>query len=176
MRQSREKYPLEIRVLHWLMAIAIIGMLIAGFVVSGIPKDDPTRHLVLGLHKSFGISLFALAALRLLSRLFTTVPSLPEVIPSMQRAIVQAAHVVVYALMLLMPLSGYVMSISMGQPVRWFGLAVPRLLAEDRARGLMAGNVHGAAAYVLIALLVLHIGAVAWHYVVDRVNLLRRMV
>jgi cytochrome b561 len=175
MRQSKEKYALEIRVLHWLMAVAFAGMLIAGFIVSGIPKDEPSRHLILGPHKSFGITLFALAALRVILRLFARAPSLPEAIPSMQRAIAHAAHFAFYGLMLLMPISGYVMSTSMGQPVRWFGLDVPRLLAEDRARGLVAGNVHAVAAYALIALLSLHIGAVAWHYFVDRENLLRRM-
>ena len=175
MRQTKEKYALEIRVLQWLMAIAIVGMLIAGFIISGIPKNESTRHLYLGLHKSFGMTLFALAALRLMSRLFATTPPLPDTVRSMQRTLAHAAHFAFYGLMLLMPISGYVMSISMGQPVRWFGLAVPRLLAEDRARGLLAGNVHAVAAYALLALLTLHVGAVAWHYFVDRVNLLRRM-
>lgn len=175
MRQSKGKYALEIRVLHWLMAVALLGMLIVGFVVSGIPKSEPARHFYLGLHKSFGITLFALAAVRLMSRLFAAAPSLPDAIPSMQRAIAQTAHFALYGLMLLMPISGYVMSISMGQPVRWFGLAVPRLLAEDHARGLVAGGIHAVAAYALVALLTLHVGAVAWHYFSDRVNLLRRI-
>jgi cytochrome b561 len=176
MRQVNGKYPLEIRVLHWLMAIAMVGMLIVGFIVSGIPKNEPARHLYLGLHKSFGITLFALAALRLMSRILVRAPSLPDTIPSMQRACAQAAHFAFYALMFLMPISGYVMSVSMGQPVRWFGLAVPPLLAEAKARGLVAGNIHAVAAYALIALLTLHVGAAAWHYFSDRVNLLRRMV
>ena len=170
------KYTLEIRVLHWLMAIAIVGMIIAGFVAAGLPKTDPARHLYLGLHKSFGTTLFALAALRLMLRSFTASPPLPDAIAAMQRNLAKSAHVVLYGLMLLMPVSGYVMSISMGQPVRWFGFAVPRLLAEDKARGLMAGNVHAAAGYLLIAVLALHLGAVAWHYAFDRVNLLRRVV
>ena len=171
-----EKYTLEIRVLHWLMAIAFVGMLIVGFIVSGIPKNEPARHLYLGLHKSFGITLFALAALRLMSRLFTAAPSLPDAIPSRQRAVAQVAHVAFYGLMFLMPVSGYVRSISMGQPVRWFGLEMPRLLTEDHPRGLIAGNVHAVAAYALVVVLVLHVGAVAWHYVFDRMNLLRRIV
>jgi cytochrome b561 len=175
MPQLKEKYSLEMRVLHWLMAVAFFGMLIVGFTVSGIPKNEPTRHLYLGLHKSFGITLFALAALRLALRLSARGPSLPDSIPSMQRAIAHAAHFAFYTLMFLMPMSGYVMSISMGQPVRWFGLALPRLLVEDRARGLIAGNVHAVAAFVLVALLVLHLGAVAWHYFIGRLNLLQRI-
>jgi cytochrome b561 len=175
MRQLKAKYALEIRMLHWLMAIAIVGMLTVGFIAAGMAKNEPARHLYLGLHKSFGITLFALAALRVILRLFARAPSLPDAIPSMQRAIAHAAHFTFYGLMLLMPISGYVMSISMGQPVRWFSLAVPRILVEDRSRGLVAGNVHAVAAYALIALLLLHIGAVAWHYFVDRVNLLRRI-
>ena len=176
MRNTKEKYAAEIRVLHWLMAIAIVGMLALGLIASGIPRNEPARHLYLGLHKSFGITLFALAALRVLSRLVSGAPFLPEAISSTQRRLAQAAHFVLYALMFVMPLSGYVMSISMGQPVRWFGLAVPRLLAEDRVRGVMAGNVHAVAACLLVALLALHVGAVAWHYLFDRVNLLRRVM
>jgi cytochrome b561 len=151
-------------------------MLIVGFVLSGIPKTEPMRHVYLGLHKTLGITLLGLAALRVLSRLFTAAPPLPDIVPTMQRTFARVAYICFYGLMFLMPVSGYVKSISMGQPVRWFGVDVARLLAEDRVRGLIAGDVHSIAAYFLVALIAVHVLAVVWHYFFDRVNLLRRMV
>jgi len=78
--------------------------------------------------------------------------------------------------MVVMPCSGYVMSVSNGQPLKWFGLAVPRLLGEDKALGATAGSVHALGAYVLIGLLTLHVGGVLWHHVVDREKLMHRMM
>jgi cytochrome b561 len=173
---ASEKYVVAIRALHWIMAIAIAAMLTMGFIAAGIPKTDPARELYLAVHRSLGITLFGLAALRAVLRLGTAAPALPAAISSpLQRAFAQAAHFAFYVLMLLMPMSGYVMSLSMGHRVAWFGVAVPRLFGEDNARGLIAGNIHATAAYILVAALALHLGAVAWHYLIDRVNLLRRI-
>ena len=175
-RDSGDRYAIAIRYLHWIMAAVILAMLVLGFISAGLPKTEPARHLFLGLHKSFGVTLLGLAVLRAIVKLVTVTPPLPPAVSSVQRILARAAHLGFYALMFVMPLSGYVMSVSMGQPVRWFTLDVPRLLLEDRSRGMIAANVHVAAAIVLLAVLALHIGAVAWHYVFHRVNLFRRMV
>jgi len=171
-----ERYAITIRYLHWIMAALILAMLFLGFISAGLPKTEPARHLYLGLHKSFGVTLLGLTVLRAIVKLVTVTPPLPSAISSAERIFARAAHVGFYALMFLMPVSGYVMSISMGQPVRWFGLDVPRLLLEDRSRGMMAANVHVTAAIILLTVLALHIGAVAWHYFFHRMNLLRRVV
>jgi cytochrome b561 len=170
------KYAIAIRYLHWIMGAMIFAMLVLGFISAGLPKTEPARHLYLGLHKSLGITLLGLAVLRSIIKLVTVTPSLPPAISSTQRIFARTAHLGLYALMFVMPVSGYVMSVSMGQPVRWFSLDVPRLLLEDRSRGMIAANVHVAAATLLLTVLALHIGAVAWHYFFHRVNLLRRVV
>ena len=175
-RDSGDRYAITIRYLHWIIAAMILAMLVLGFISAGLPKSEPARHLYLGLHKSFGVTLLGLAVLRAMVKFVTVTPPLPRAISSVQRSFARAAHLGFYALMFVMPLSGYVMSISMGQPVRWFGLDVPRLLLEDRSHGTIAANVHVAAAILLLTVLVLHVGAVAWHYVFHRVNLLRRVV
>lgn len=175
-RDSGDRYTITIRYLHWIMAAMILAMLVLGFISAGLPKTEPARHLYLGLHKSFGLTLLGLAVLRAIVKLVTVTPPWPRAISSVQRIFARAAHLGFYALMFVMPLSGYVTSISMGQPVRWFSLNVPRLLLEDRSRGMIAANVHLTAAIVLLAVLALHIGAFAWHYFRDRVNLLRRVV
>jgi cytochrome b561 len=174
--QTAEKYALIIRVLHWLMAAVIIGLLVAGFIMLDVPKTDPLRHTVYSLHKSLGITILMLAVLRLGLRLKSRAPVLPEAISALHRRLAHVGHWALYGLMLLMPVSGYVMSISNGQPVKWFGSALPRLLNENKTRGAMAGDIHAYAAYILIGMLVLHAGAVIWHYLFERVNLLRRMM
>lgn len=174
--ETSQKYPSVIRLLHWPVAVMIIALLVVGFIASNIPKGDSSRHLYLGLHKSVGLTLLALAVLRVSLRLRIAAPPMPEVLPLLQRKFAHFAHLGFYGLMLLMPVSGYVMSTSLGQPVRWFGLDMLRLLGEDRARGMIAKNIHVVAAYALIILLALHIGAALWHYVAHRKNLLQRIV
>ena len=158
------------------MAAMIIGLLVAGFVMVDVPKTEPMHHTLYSLHKSIGITIIMLALLRLGSWLRFGAPLLPDAIPAPHRRFAHVGHWAFYGFMVLMPVSGYVMSISNGQPVKWFGSALPRLLSEDKTRGAMAGDIHAYAAYILIGMLVLHAGAVIWHYFFERVNLLRRMM
>ncbi len=170
-----DKYPLSIRVLHWLMAITIIGLLAVGLIMSDMSKSDPLRATLYSLHKSFGITVLMLASLRLALKLKLGGPSLPGTIPAMERHLATLGHWALYGFMFLMPVSGYVMSASYGLPVRWFGITVPRLVSIDKARGALASDIHEFAAYALIGMLLLHVGAVALHYISHHVNLLKRM-
>lgn len=174
--QASDKYPFSIRLLHWLIALFIIALLTVGFVMTGMDKADPLRGTLYGLHKSFGVTVLMLAVLRLSLRLKLGTPPLPAVIPALERTLAGLGHGTLYAFMFLMPISGYVMSTSYGLPVKWFGLALPRLVDVDKARGALAADIHYFAAYALIGLLAAHVGAVAFHYFRQRVNLLRRML
>jgi cytochrome b561 len=169
------KYSLAIRILHWLMAAAIIGLLAVGLIMSDIPRGNPLRGALYALHKSFGLTVLVLAFLRLALRLKSGAPPLPETIPGIERRLAKLGHWALYGFMFLMPVSGYVMSASYGLPVKWFGIMVPRVVSIDKARGALAGDVHSFAAYALIGMLVMHIGAVVLHYFKHRVNLLGRM-
>jgi len=84
-------------------------------------------------------------------------------------------HWALYGFMFLMPVSGYVMSTSYGLTVHWFGIALPKLLSVDKARGALFGDIHSFAGYTLIGLITLHVGAVILHFFKEKENLLRRM-
>jgi cytochrome b561 len=172
----RNKYPLIIRILHWLMALLIIGLLIVGLIMTGMDKDDPNRSLLFALHKSFGLTVLMLAALRLVLKLLLGGPPLPMAIPFFERLLATLGHWALYAFMFAMPISGYVLSTSFGLPVKWFGIPMPKLVGIDKTRGELAGDFHEFAAYALIMLLLIHVGAVAIHYFKERVNLLKRMI
>ena len=173
---TSSKYPLSIRILHWLMAIIIICLLAVGLIMSDMPKTDPLRGTLYSLHKSFGVTILMLFVLRLALRLKLGKPPLPDSIPRSERILAELGHWALYGFMVAMPVSGYLMSTSYGLPVKWFSLALPKLVGIDKDRGMLASDFHTYAAYALIALLVLHVSAVLLHYVKHRTNLLRRMV
>jgi cytochrome b561 len=172
---AHEKYPLAIRVLHWLMAVMIIGLLAVGLIMTDLAKDNPYRSSLFALHKSFGLTVLMLAVLRLALKLKNGGPPFPSIIPRIQKLLAHLGHWALYGFMFALPVSGYIMSSSFGLPVKWFGFAVPKLLKPDRTRGEWAADFHAYAAYALIGMLVLHIGAVILHYVKERINLLKRM-
>jgi cytochrome b561 len=170
------KYPLAIRILHWLMAVIIVSLLAVGLIMTDMPKGDPTRATLYSLHKSFGLTILMLFFLRIVLRIKLGRPPLPEVIPPIERKLAELGHWTLYGFMVAMPVSGYLMSTSFGLPVKWFGLMLPRLVDVDRARGALASDFHTFAAYALIALIIVHAGAVLLHYIQHRVNLLSRML
>ncbi len=170
------KYPLVIRILHWLIALTIIALLAVGLFMTGLSKSDPLRGTLYGLHKSFGITVLMLAALRLPLRMILGAPPLPETIPAMERILAHLGHWALYVFMFLMPVSGYVMSTSYGLTVHWFGIALPKLVGVDKARGELFSDIHTYAAYALIGLIAVHVGAVILHYYRHKENLLKRMI
>jgi cytochrome b561 len=175
LQPAGEKYPCAMRILHWLMALLIIGLLILGLIMSNQPRGAPNHGMLVSLHKSFGLTVLALAVLRLGIRLAQSVPPLPEIIPALQRIAAHLAHWALYGFMFVLPISGYIMSTSYGLPVRWFGYTLPKLVGVDKDRGELAWDVHSWGAYALIALIVLHVGGVIVHYLSHHINLLRRM-
>lgn len=170
------RYPLAIRVLHWLMAVIIIGLLIVGLIMTSLPKGDPTRALLYNLHKSFGVTILMLALLRVGVRLLEAIPPLPDIIPTTERIAARLGHSALYFFMFAMPISGYMMSNAYGLPVRWFTVELPKLFSSDRARGVLAGNFHSYTGFTLIGVIALHVSGVLWHYMRQKVNLLKRMV
>jgi len=170
------KYPLAIRVTHWLMAIIIIGLLCVGLIMTSLPKEDPLRNTLFMLHKSFGILVFILFFVRIFFRVRLGGLPLPEVIPPLERTLAHAGHHTLYLFMVIMPLSGFLMTEAFGRPVPFFGLTMPKVIGVDKDLGHLLDGVHDYGAYILIAILVLHVGAVIWHRVKEHVNLLDRMI
>ncbi len=170
------KYPAALRVLHWLMAVVIIGLIAIGLYMTSLPKNDSSRALFYSLHKSFGVTMLLLCIIRLGLRLRMGTPALPDSIPAHEHRMAHAGHIALYGCMILMPLSGYCMTNSFGFPVRWFGLNLPVFFGTDKARATFMAESHSLIAYTLIALVLLHIAGVIKHMLKERVNLLARMM
>lgn len=169
------QYPLSMRAMHWTMAILLIGMLAMGLYMTDLERADPMRMVLYDTHKAFGVFLLILVFVRLAIRMASVKPALPDAIKPHEALAAKSAYVVFYGVMIAIPVTGYSMSAFAGFPVKFLGMELPRFLPIDRGLSGLAGELHEWLAYVLIAMIGLHILAVIKHIVFDKVNLLKRM-
>ncbi|PKU24247.1 cytochrome b [Telmatospirillum siberiense] len=170
--------------LHWLTAVAIIALLAMGLIMTDLPKGSALQFSMFQMHKSVGISVLVLTLLRLAWRLAHRPPALPDDMPAWEKAAAHAGHLVLYLLLLGLPFSGWalVSASPFNIPTVLFGvLAWPHLpilstLADKKPVAEALEDLHSAAAWVLIALLVVHIGAALRHHFLLKDDVLRRML
>ncbi len=162
--------------LHWLMALAILGMLGVGLWMTEL-KTSPLKIEVYSWHKWTGLSILLLATVRLLWRVHRPPPPLAESIPAWQARAAGLTHHVLYALMFAMPLSGWLQNSAAGFPLTWFGLfKVPALIARDKSAFAFWQQTHEVLAWTLLALIALHLAAALKHHFVNRDDTLRRIL
>lgn len=166
---STQVYPLAMRIIHWLMAVLIISLLAVGIYMEGLADDAPNKFQLYGLHKSFGVIALVLIVVRIVVRLRNVVPALPTALSSLEKRVAGIGHKALYALMVLVPLSGFVMSSA--HPGRFgvsvFGVKLPDLPASEFWSGL-AHQAHGIAAWALVVVVVLHIAGALKHRFMDK--------
>jgi cytochrome b561 len=126
-------------------------------------------------HESMGISLFLLVLIRLTWRWRHRAPPWPSHLGRAQRLFASLNHWLLYAVLLGMPISGYLMA-GNGQAVPWFRLAHLPGFSKNPALGIAADTVHVAGQFALYSLVILHVAAVVWHVAVRRDGLLERML
>lgn len=165
--------------LHWLIAFAIIGLLAVGKYMYDLPDSHPDKFALYQMHKSFGITVFALTLARVAWRFTQPVPALPASMPGWERLAARASHLLFYLLMLGLPLSGWlrVSTDRLGIPTLWFGLfEVPHFpLVSDRLTH-WAQDAHELMGNAMILLLLLHVGAALKHHFWNRDGVLKRML
>jgi len=163
--------------LHWLTVVLILALAVVGLVMTELPRT-PKYFWVYTLHKSLGISVFALLPLRLGWRLWAGAPRPVAGTPFWQHAIASVTHWLLYALLLAVPLSGWIYdSASSLRPFRWFGLfEMPKLSSPDEALAELAHSAHIGLFWIMIALVAAHAGAAFWHHLFQRDETLRRML
>jgi len=164
------------QLLHWTIALLIIGLVVVGVLMQELP-NSPFKLKVYAWHKSFGITVLALVVLRLLWRLIDRRPAYPSSMPRWQQRISSAAHGLLYLLMLWMPLSGWLYNSASNFPLRWFGwFALPSLSGPDPELKQLALDLHVYGFYLLGTLFALHVGAALHHHFVVRDRTLIRML
>jgi cytochrome b561 len=169
------RYTTTAAVLHWLIAVLVIGMIAFGWWMQEIPKDPVgPRVNAYNLHKSIGMSVLLLMLMRVLWRATHPPPGLPPM-PVWQARTALAVHILLYVCLFVQPLSGYLGSAFSGYPVKLFGLVLPAWAPKDVAIKDAMRVVHLANSWVLVTALVLHFAGTLKHALVDRGRLFRRI-
>ena len=164
-------------VLHWLIALLIIGAFTMGLVMTDIPGITPTKLKYYAWHKWAGVTILALAALRLLWRLANSAPAYPAKMPQWQQLAARHLHLLLYVLMFAVPLSGYFYTLSAGVPVVYFGmLPLPVLINPNPELKPVLKLVHFWLNMGLAGLVGVHIAAALKHALVDRDGVMQRML
>jgi cytochrome b561 len=162
--------------LHWTIVLLVIGQFALGITAHGLPVSLE-RLKLLTWHKSLGITVFSLVLVRLAWRGFSPAPPLPADMVPLQRRLAHFSHTLLYALLLLMPVVGWISSSASNLTVKWFFLVtLPNLVQPDPALADLAKGVHIAMAWLLLATVSVHAAAALWHEVVLKDDVLRRML
>ncbi|TVR07676.1 MAG: cytochrome b [Salinarimonadaceae bacterium] len=172
---AHERYSGLQIALHWATAIIIIGMIPTGMVMTSL-DPSPFKNLLYELHKSFGLIIVGLTAIRLVTRWLSGAPPLVPMSP-VKRAAAKATHIMLYALLVLAPLSGWAATSACCAPVNLFWsipLTLPVSGGFDVAKRIFA--VHYGLTLALAGLLLLHAAAALHHHYALRDLTLRRML
>ncbi len=162
--------------LHWLVALIILCSFPVGLYMVELPLS-PQKLKIYSWHKWAGVTVFLLALVRVAWRLSHPAPTLPPTMPDWQRRAAQITHVLLYALIVVIPLTGWLMSSAKGFQTVYFGvLAIPDLLGKNKELGDALALVHRVLNYTLAALVVGHVSAAIKHHIVDRDDVLVRML
>ena len=171
------RYTVTAQALHWVTSVLMLAVIVLAWVMVNMDHGAASRGWLYTLHKSVGLTILVLVAIRLAWRAANPPPRLPTSLAAWERASAAASHVMLYVILVGMPLSGYIMSAAGRFPVTYFGLFTVPSLPQNKAVSEAAHWVHVATGQWLVyALVVLHLSATAWHVAVRRDGVLERML
>lgn len=168
-KNTSSRYGLVSIFLHWLTALTVIGLFALGFWMIDLSYYDSWYRTAPHIHKSIGILLFIAMTTRLLWRWFSPVPRSMSSHKPWEQLISQCTHVLLYLLIFIIMMTGYLISTSDGRAIQvftWF--EVPALGELFPRQSDIAGDLHKWIAYTLIALVVLHAIAAIKHHLIDK--------
>jgi cytochrome b561 len=183
--------------LHWLIAICIFGMFALGWYMSELPKEAPKqmaydlfdwgiyswqlseevspRTFYFNLHKSLGVTIFALILFRILWRVTHKPPALLASYKAWERKLATGTHHLLYLLMVALPLSGIIMATYSKYGIKWFGAEFIKGLDNTPMRELFK-EVHEIIGVIILLVLILHIVGALKHKFIDKDDTLKRML
>ncbi len=162
--------------LHWLIVLLIFAAFPLGVYMHELPFS-PDKLRLYSYHKWIGVTVFMLAVIRLSWRVTHQPPALPETMPGWEKFAAHATHYALYALILIIPISGWLMSSAKGFQTVWFGvLPLPDLVGKDKELGDLLQKVHELLNFALLGLVLAHVGAALKHHFIQHDDILARML
>ncbi len=176
---STSGYTAPAKLLHWLVAsLVVVQIVLANLAERAEDADDLVSELALfANHRSVGITILALIIIRLLWRWRNPPPPLPETVPQWQLMASRVSHYSLYTILLVMPISGWLMTSAADVSVSWFGLVdLPDFSAPNHDREEFYEGIHELLATLLFVIASLHILAALKHRLFDKDGVLQRML
>jgi cytochrome b561 len=176
LRNTTARWGTIAQLFHWV----IVALVITQFVLASIAAELPlgmAKLATLARHKSVGITILGLAILRLAWRWMNPTPPLPGTLKPYERVLANVTHFMLYALLLIMPVTGWIMSSARKFPVSWFSIVqLPDLVAPNRRLYETMLETHEILAWTLVSVATLHVLAALKHHFVLKDDTLRRML
>lgn len=175
-RNSARRWGAVSQLLHWAILALIVWLAWLGLTMVDMPLS-PAKIKTYALHKSLGLTLLALVALRLAWRLFAGAPKPVPGTPGWQERIASLTHWALYGLMFAIPISGWVFNSASGFPLQWFRqFNLPTIASRSEELAELSRQVHVCGFWLLILLVLAHAGAALFHHFIQRDDTLRRML
>lgn len=169
-------YRLPARLIHWIMALLVLGMIPVGFLMVQEGLSRPLQNTLFISHKNIGVLLLVLIVIRILYRWRNAPPPKPAHLPGWQVKVAGLTHGLLYALLVIMPLAGYVRVRAGGFPIEALdAMGIPALVPRSDALAASAKAVHFYGALALALLVALHVGAALQHVIIKRDGVFERM-
>jgi cytochrome b561 len=169
MNLQADGFSTTARMFHWGIALIVFLMIPVGMIMIQQGLSRPVQDTLFIFHKNTGLTILILVALRLVYRWRNPPPPLPADLPGWQRLAAKSSHAALYALLLLMPIAGYVRVRAGGFPIEGLdAMGVGTLVPRSDALAETALRVHYFGALAIGALILLHISAAAYHAVIRR--------
>lgn len=165
------RFTLTQRLLHWLIALFVFGLLAIGFTLWTLGYDGAVANFgnditnaMYKYHKTFGILVLLLMLGRVALRRLYPAPPYEPPIGGLERFVGGTTHLLFYILLIGMPIGGWIATAAGGYPIQFFEFTLPGLVPKDTELSNLAFTLHGIGGLIIVALLVLHIGAALRHW------------
>lgn len=176
LKNSPERYGIVARSFHWILAILMISIAVAGIIMVGM-EASPQKFQIYDLHKALGIIVLTLAIARIAWKFMNVQPMEIVTHKRWEKILSKIVHTFFYVAMVGMPMSGWAMSSAAGYPVSMFGLFdLPNLFPENKEILDEIKLVHKFFGYSLLAIIGLHMAGALKHHFIDKDATLRRML
>lgn len=175
------KYPVAIRILHWMIALIILGLIGLGWFMTPYDVDNiEYSENLYHWHKSFGMLVLFLMLARVLVRINVKIPELPEGLPAHEKKLSHIVHILLYVFALSIPVLGYVQSSTYehSSGVHFFFTNLPEIFDDNKATFDITNFIHKVGAYVLLFLVSMHVAGALKHRFFDKEenDVLKRML
>ena len=171
--RSHSGYSRTAIALHWIIAALIVGNVAGALLADAL--GPPAAGAIMAVHKSFGLTVLGLSLVRLGWRVAHGFTRFPDATSGWDAVAARATHVAFYGLMIAVPLAGWAMMSAGTRPLAWFGIPFPKL-PVSKALGGVAHDAHEILAFATVGLLVLHVAGALKHHLIDRDDVLARML